>query len=177
MFNRHDGMRSRTAPDAWLGWSSLRSGGAVHLEYHLPRSCNTARRATMSSTPPVAPGHQLPREYLLPSTEASGAPWRPRTRAPGPSRPTPTPSGCWPPTAKPTAIRSSPANFAASTSRSSSPTNSLAGSRRPPTTATGACTPSSSGLWLRVTWRPALWMACDRPSCPSNRSTWFEPSI
>ena len=29
----------------------------------------------------------------------------------------------------------------------------------------------------RATSRPARWTACDRRSCPSNRSTWFEPSI
>jgi hypothetical protein len=49
-------------------------------------------------------------------------------------------------------------------------------SRPPPTTATGACTPSSSGPWPRVTWRPAPWVACDRPSCPSNQSTWSAPN-
>jgi hypothetical protein len=37
------------------------------------------------------------------------------------------------------------ASSSASTSRSSSPTSSLVGSRRPPTTATGVSTPSSSG--------------------------------
>jgi hypothetical protein len=41
-------------------------------------------------------------------TGASGAPWKPRTRTPGPCRPTPTPSGSSPATARPTATRSSP---------------------------------------------------------------------
>ena len=39
-----------------------------------------------------------------------------------------------------------------------------------------ACTPPSSGPWPKATSSPAPWMACDRPSCPSNPSTWFEPS-
>ena len=48
-----------------------------------------------------------------------------------------------------------------------------AGSQRPPTTATGACTPSSSGRWPRVTSRSTPWTACDRLSSPSNRSKWL----
>jgi len=55
--------------------------------------------------------------------------------------------------------RSSPASSSASMSRSSSPTSWPAGSRRRLTTAIGACTPSSSGRWPRVTSSPAPWMA------------------
>jgi hypothetical protein len=58
----------------------------------------------------------------------------------------------------------------------SSPTSWPVGSRPPPTTATGACTPSSSGQWPRATWRPAPWTACDRPSSPINPSTSSGPS-
>ena len=36
---------------------------------------------------------------------------------------------------------------------------------------------SSSGPWPRATSSRVRWTACDRPSCPSSRSTWFEPSI
>jgi hypothetical protein len=54
---------------------------------------------------------------------------------------------------------SSPASSNASTSRPSSPTSSLAGSRPRPTTATGACTPSSSERWPRETSRPTPWTA------------------
>jgi hypothetical protein len=55
--------------------------------------------------------------------------------------------------------RSSSASSDESTSRSSSPTSSPAGSRPPPTIATAACAPSSSGQWPRATWRPAPWTA------------------
>jgi site-specific recombinase XerD len=57
--------------------------------------------------PPAASCHAV---TSWSSTGASAGPWRLRTRAPGPSRPTPTPSGCSPPSARPTASRSSPAS-------------------------------------------------------------------
>jgi hypothetical protein len=33
-----------------------------------------------------------------------------------------------------------------------------------------------NGPWPRATSKPARWTACDRRSCPSNRSMWSEPS-
>ena len=71
----------------------------------------------MPDAQPAPVGGLLPRGHLLTLNRASAALWKPRTRAPEPSRPTPTPSASWPPTARLTAIRSSPANCAASTSQ------------------------------------------------------------
>jgi hypothetical protein len=107
---------------------------------------HTLVRGAMSSTQPAPADCHLPRGHLLVLNRSFRRTLEgPRTRAHGPSRSTPTPSGSSPPSAKPKPSRSSPASLSASTSRSSSPTSWPAGSRRQPATVIGGSMPSSSG--------------------------------